>query len=186
MRRVRCVLCGESSVGKSSIIRRFSTGTFSDSTPETIGGAFNSAQVRVHKETLLIEIWDTAGSERYHSIIPSFFKNASAVGIVYDLTNRATFAAIEFWKNIATTNSPPGVPFFLIGNKADLDPKRVISCEEGKLRAGEEFAGFAETSAKTGEGIDTLFSMIAEVPGAQMEGVEPAGQVISLDRSECC
>jgi small GTP-binding protein len=187
MKRVRCVLCGDSSVGKSSIIRRFSKGIFSDSISETIGGAFHSAQVLLHKETICIEVWDTAGSERYHSIILSFFKNASAVGVVYDLASRPTFSRVDFWIELARENAPPGVPLFLVGNKADLSETRMVSGEEGKLKSLEDkLAGFAETSAKTGEGIDTLFSMIAMVPGTPMESVDPASDVISLDKNQCC
>jgi small GTP-binding protein len=188
MKRVRAVLCGDASVGKSAIIKRFSTGTFNEALPETIAGAFHSSYVRRNGETIALEIWDTAGSERYHSVIPSFFKNAAAVVIVYDITSRSTFESVPYWGDFARSNAPTGAPQLLVGNKSDLFTSRAVFLEESKeFAAGRGFVGFVETSAKTGEGIDTLFTMLAELPANGMVEVEEInrGEVISLDKSQC-
>jgi small GTP-binding protein len=187
MKRIRVVLCGEASVGKSSIINRFATGTFNETMSETVGGAFHSAPVRFNKETLWMEIWDTAGSERYHSIIPSFFKNTTAVVIVYDTTCNESFSTIGFWVDFARESSPEDVHVFLVGNKVDLFEGRAVLFEDGESASVENrLAGFTETSAKTGEGIDNLFSLLAGLPcSATVEG-QPIENVISLDKGSCC
>jgi small GTP-binding protein len=187
MKRIRAVLCGEDSVGKSSIIKRFATGTFSDSTSETVAGAFHSQLVRFNNETLALEIWDTAGSERYHSVIPSFFKNAAAVVVVYDLTSRPSFDNVPYWLNFARDNTPESAGYFLVRNKTDLFSDRAVAFEEGKaLSDGHKLAAFAETSAKTGKSIDNLFTMLADVRPKRFVEAKVRGEVISLDRRTCC
>jgi small GTP-binding protein len=187
MKRIRVVLCGEASVGKSSIIKRFSTGTFSDAIGGTIAGAFHSSYVRHEGEIIALEVWDTAGSERYHSVIPSFFKNAAAVVIVFDLTGRETFEAINYWRDFARSNAPLGVPLFLVGNKSDLFDRRAVLFEESKGWAnGNGFASYTETSAKTGDSIETLFGMLSDVPANGVVEAEIRGEVISLDKKKNC
>jgi small GTP-binding protein len=187
MKRIRVVLCGEASVGKSSIIKRFATGAFSDVSSETVAGAFHSQYVKFNKETIVLEIWDTAGSERYHSVIPSFFKNAAGVIIVYDITIRASFDTVQYWLTFAHSNAPDGARLFLVGNKTDLFTERTVHLEEGKAYAESHgFAAFAETSAKTGESIDNLFAMFADVPPNGFVEAKPRGGIISLDKRNCC
>lgn len=187
MKRIRVVLCGEACVGKSSIIKRFATGTFSDSIGETIAGAFHSSYVRRNGEIITLEIWDTAGSERYHSVIPSFFKNAAGVVIVFDLTAQGTFELVTYWRDFARENAPANARIFLVGNKSDLFANRAVQFEEGKKCADTNgFAAYAETSAKTGESIDNLFSMLSDVPANGIVQTEVRGEVISLDEKPCC
>jgi small GTP-binding protein len=186
MKRVRAVLCGEASVGKSSIIKRFSTGLFSDSIGGTIGGAWHSRYVRHEGHVIALEVWDTAGSERYHSVIPAFFKNAAAVVIVYDLTCASTFQSVAYWIDFVHSNAPQGARLFLVGNKADLFARRAVQFQEAKAYAdGHGFAAYVESSAKTGESIETLFGMLADVPPNGVVEGEVQGDVITLD-SGCC
>jgi small GTP-binding protein len=187
MKRIRVVLCGDPSVGKSSIIKRFATGTFNDMIGETIAGAFHSQFVRHNGETIALEIWDTAGSERYHSVIPSFFRSASAVVIVYDVTARASFEAADYWMDFARTHAPEAARLFLVGNKADLFSSRDVFFEEAKSWAdARKFESCVDTSAKTGEAIDNLFAMLADVPGSGTVNADLEGKVIVLDKPKCC
>jgi small GTP-binding protein len=186
MKRVRVVLCGEASVGKSCIIKRFSSGIFSSSMASTIAGAFHATYVRHDGDVIALEIWDTAGSERYHSVIPSFFKNAAAVVICFDLTVRATFEAVGYWLQFTAANAPVDVRRFLVGNKLDLSERAVFSDEASCYSDGHGFVAYAETSAKTGEGVDTLFALLADVPANGVVEAEVKGEVISLDRPGCC
>jgi small GTP-binding protein len=187
MKRIRVVICGEASVGKSSIIKRFATGTFSETNCATIAGAFHSSYVRRNGEIIALEIWDTAGSERYHSVIPSFFKNAAAVVIVFDLTLRASFDSVNYWRDFASQNAPESTRLLLVGNKSDLFANRTVLIEEGKALVGAgSFAAYAETSARTGESIDNLFSMLSDVPPNGVVQPEVRGEVISLDKEQCC
>jgi small GTP-binding protein len=174
-------------VGKSSILKRFSTGEFKKLN-STIAGAFHSQFVKYGGETVSLEIWDTAGSERYHAVIPSFFKSTAAVVIVFDVTNLESFENVGFWLDFARNNSPVEVKFFLVGNKIDLS-KRLVSFDDGTRKAAEIGCPFIETSAKTGEGIDNLFSELANVPpNGFVDTAMGEGVVIDMDkkRNGCC
>ncbi|OHT11227.1 small GTP-binding protein [Tritrichomonas foetus] len=188
MKRIRAVLCGEASVGKSSILRRFSENVFFENSSTTIAGAFLSRFVELNHEVINLEIWDTAGSERYHSVIPSFFKNAGVVAIVYDITSRQSFENLPFWVDFAISNSPVQTPIFIVGNKADLYDRRNVTFEEAKAFSNHNHAaGFIETSAKTGEQIEGLFTLLASVPPSGQVELQEITNVINLEgKKNCC
>jgi small GTP-binding protein len=189
MKRIRVAMCGDTMVGKSSLLRRFSTGNFTEKMVSTIAGSFHSQYVKHMGETVSLEMWDTAGSERYHSVIPAFFKSAGAVIIVYDVTAQESFQNVGFWLDLSRNNAPVEAKFFLVGNKIDLSDKQVVTHEEGNDKAGEMGCPFVETSAKTGEGIDILFSMLAMVPpNGFVETTVSGTAVIDMDRKKkgCC
>jgi small GTP-binding protein len=185
MKLIRAVFCGEPLVGKSSIIHRFSTQKFAAPHP-TIAASFHSAFVRYSNQTISLELWDTAGSERYHSVIPSFFHSACAVVVVYDVTARETFERLKYWLEFARVHSPTDCQLFLVVNKVDLYETREVTFEEG-MRYSEEkrLAGYAETSAKSGEAIDVLFELLAGLPGKGMAEMRWKGKVRELNGSDC-
>jgi small GTP-binding protein len=187
MKRVGVVFCGEPAVGKSSLIKRFSEGKYTDSMTGTVGGAFVSCYVRRDGHVIALELWDTAGSERYHSVIPSFFKNTAAVVIVFDVSKRDTFEQLSFWQSFARTYAPPDARFLLIGNKIDLHGARAADFEEAKDFAdAHSFIGCMDTSAKTGEGTEMVFALLADIPTSEYIQAEVPSDVISLDRKKCC
>jgi small GTP-binding protein len=153
----------------------------------TVAGAFHSSYVRHVGEVIALEIWDTAGSERYHSVIPSFFRNAAAVVICFDLTVQQTFESVNYWHDFTIKNAPVGARIFLVGNKTDLFVARTVLREEGEAyAAGHGFEAYWETSAKTGESVDTLFAMLSNVPANGLVEGEIRGEVITLDQKKCC
>lgn len=163
VKEIKAVICGDSTVGKTSIYNRFFEEEFNPNVQPTIGGLFHKKYVE-NKETYELSIWDTAGDERYNSIIPSFFRNACVVIIVFDVTKRHSFLGLSKWINLAHENASANVPFIIVGNKVDLYEKREVTSEELATFAREVQAyNFIETSAKTGEGIDDLFSHITSV-----------------------
>jgi small GTP-binding protein len=186
MRRVRAVFCGEALVGKSSIIHRFATKTFSEMT-STVAGSFRSPLVQYGDEVVQLELWDTAGSERYHSVIPSFFKTASAVVVVYDITSRESFTRLPYWIEFTRSHSPEDCQVLLVGNKTDLSRKRAVTFEEGHtILESHHLAVFTETSAKSGESIDTLFWHLAGLPGSGTVERPEEAPVIQLREPGCC
>ena len=185
MKRVRGVLCGEASVGKSALLRCFSDQPFQENSTSTIAGAFYSKILTIKNQQVNLEIWDTAGSERYHSVIPSFFRNASAIAIIYDITNRASFENLKFWSEFVSMNAPPDAVIFIVGNKVDLEENRVVSYEEGKRFCQSiEAHSFLETSAKTGEAVDGLFTLFANVEGTILP--ETSAKVKTTKNNKCC
>jgi small GTP-binding protein len=186
MKRVRAVFCGEALVGKSSIIHRFCTERFID-LKTTVAGAFHSACVKVADQTVSMELWDTAGSERYHSVIPAFFRGACAVVVVYDVTSRESFDRTRYWFEFARVHSPDTCKVFLVGNKIDLSRTRAVSFEEGaQCSKDHRLAGYTETSAKSGEAIDILFALLAHLPGDGFGDVAVSGPVRKLQDRPCC
>ena len=110
-----------------------------------------------------LQIWDTAGQEKYRSLAKIFYQNASAAVLVYDITLKKSFEQLkEYWSKEIKTNSPEDIILAIAANKSDDYINQEIDTQEGKDLAKELDAIFVPTSAKLGNGIDTLFKMIAE------------------------
>ena len=188
MKRIRAVFCGNTMVGKSSIIKRFSDNVFDANFKSTVGGSYIKKSIKINKETISLEVWDTAGSERFNSIIPSFFRNANVVAIIYDITDIESFNNLNFWIKFVADNAPQNVPIFIVGNKADLNEKRTVSFEEGhKFSVDNKADGFFETSAKTGEQIIGLFNNLASVQSCFQENDVPSSKSAKRNNgSSCC
>jgi len=162
----KLVLLGEAAVGKSSLVLRFVSNDFQENKEPTIGAAFLTQKCRLENRMIKFEIWDTAGQERFHSLAPMYYRNAQAAVVVYDITKSASLTKAQSWIKELQRQASPGIIIALAGNKADLadeeDGGRQVSFEEGKEYAQETGALFFETSAKTGAGVQELFTEIAK------------------------
>ena len=153
---VQLLIIGDSSVGKTSILTRFSNGTFKEDYIATVGLDYYSKTENYNEKTIYIKIWDTAGQERYKALTQGFFRNAQGVMVVYDVTNPESFENLKYWissiqKN--TANSKVPIPVIILGNKIDVEDREVKN-EDAEKYAEENKYKYFETSAKTGEGID--------------------------------
>lgn len=110
----------------------------------------------------LIQIWDTAGQEVFRSITRSYYKNTSCALVVFDLTDMKTFTEANEWLNECKEMCTRNVQVVLIGNKTDLDTKRVVSTEQGKQYAKDNEIDYFETSALTGEGVKEVFDFVVK------------------------
>ncbi|KAF9817744.1 hypothetical protein IEO21_03203 [Rhodonia placenta] len=157
----KLVLLGESAVGKSSLVLRFVKDQFDDYRESTIGAAFLTQTVTLDDQTTVkFEIWDTAGQERYKA--PMYYRNANCAVVVYDITQAASLEKARSWIRELQRQADPSIVIALCGNKADLSARRQVSEEEAKKYAEEEGLMWAETSAKTGEGVQEIFTAIAK------------------------
>ena len=165
--KYKVVLLGASSVGKTSLVTRFSKGTFSE--PEsTIGAAFLSRDVQTGDGPVSLHVWDTAGQERYRALIPRYSQRAAAVLLVYDVSDPQSFEAVKELLVETREVNGPNVVWFLVGNKSDLE--QVVSEEDAREFAEQERMNFILTSAKTGESVQELFVKVAElVPKIKMD-----------------
>ena len=159
--RHKIIFVGDACTGKTSIINRIIDNPFNDTYEVSIGIDFMSKNIRFRGQNIKIQIWDTAGQEKYKGLIPSYVRNSSIVFIVYDVANRDTFNNVENWisfvKNIEKTT------LILCGNKVDLS--REVETKEGQELASKEGILFFECSAKTNENIKNMFfSSIAVLP----------------------
>lgn len=161
--QLRFILIGDSTVGKSSLLRQFSDGKFFDFCDPTVGVDFNARIVNIgNNVNIKLQLWDTAGQERFRSITRSYYRNSVGCLLVYDISNRDTFDHLHSWLDEAKCFSEPhGLIFILVGCKCDLEKERQVSIEEGKKFAQVNEMQFLEASAKIKHNVDQAFSTLA-------------------------
>lgn len=187
----KLVLLGDTAVGKSCLVVRFVRDEFFEFQEPTIGAAFLTQTVTLDSATVKFEIWDTAGQERYRSLAPMYYRGAAAAIIVYDITNRESFAGAKSWVKELMRRGDPNVVIALAGNKADLESKRQVEFEEAAAYAKQNEILHLETSAKTAANVKELFVDIAtrlpktppaDAPGAAFPIIPPQ----TNSKSGCC
>ena len=157
----KVVFIGESAVGKSSLLLRFHRNEFSDAFEVTIGGSFIQTKVDLEKGvSMILDVWDTAGSERFRSLMPLYYRQAKAAGIVYDVAKMNTFQECEYWVTKLKEHEPRCI-LFLVGNKSDQE-YREVTRENAEEFARKHNMTAIETSAKSGKNVNVLFAQIAE------------------------
>lgn len=166
MSKVKVCIAGASGAGKTCIFYRKYEGVFFDDTPPTIGGAFGNIEMENKQgKPIVLEVWDTAGQEMYHSLTQTFFKEANVAILVYDITKQKSFDELDTFAEMAKNVCDQSVMYVVVGNKKDLESERVISWEDGTAYAEKLGTNlFFETSAKTGENVNMLFDGIAQNP----------------------
>ena len=160
---VKCVLLGESAVGKSSLINRFINDTFIKDSLPTLVGCYSTKEkyYEEYNQKIKYEIWDTAGQEKYRSINKIFYQDACVALLLYDITQKDSYEAIkDYWYNEVKEYSPNNVIIVIVGNKSDLYEHEQIDENEVKEYCKSINVLFKQTSAKSGEGINELFEMI--------------------------
>ena len=129
---LKYVIIGDSGVGKSNILLKYTNGTFSDEFKATVGVEFGAKNIEIKKTIYRIQIWDTAGQENFRSIARAYYKNSVCACIVYDITNRNSFNSVQEWIDDCTKQTPKTILLLLIGNKNDLNDKREVQYEESE------------------------------------------------------
>ena len=148
----KVIVIGDSGVGKSCLTTQAVRQNFEEFYTATVGFEFLTFNMRINNNVLKLQIWDTCGEEVYKSLISNFYRNSSLALILYAIDNSDSFRHAETWLNDLKQQANPNVKIFLVGNKSDLEDKRVITKEEGeKFKEEKNLDKFIETSAKTGE-----------------------------------
>ena len=142
----------------SNILSRFTYGRFNPEHEITIGCEFMAKNIQVNDRNVRVQIWDTAGQEAFRSITRSYYKNSTCAFIVYDITNKKSFSDVASWLNECKEMCYKEILLCLVGNKTDLESKRVVSKEEGQKFADDNGLLFIETSAHDGTNIEELFN----------------------------
>eukprot|EP01116_Phalansterium_solitarium_P008206 TRINITY_DN216_c1_g1_i1.p1 TRINITY_DN216_c1_g1~~TRINITY_DN216_c1_g1_i1.p1 ORF type:complete len:213 (+),score=45.38 TRINITY_DN216_c1_g1_i1:445-1083(+) len=159
----KVVVTGDSTVGKTNIITRFTTNTFTLANKATIGVDFGHAEVTVADNTSVkVQIWDTAGQERFRAINRGFYHKAAGAMVVYDITQAETFKNAEKWLTELRQYAGDDVVVMLVGNKTDLSPSRAVATEDAKKFAQQHGLLFLETSALAGDKINQAFQETIE------------------------
>ena len=157
----KVVFLGETSVGKSSIVSRFTRDEFFDFQEPTIGAAFQTKTIQLDECNVIMDFWDTAGQERYRSLAPMYYKRASVAFVVYDITNPDTLNKAKYWINQIKNKGEPNCIIVLLGNKNDMSERR-IERDIGLSISKNDNTMFSEVSAKTGDNINDIMVKIAK------------------------
>ncbi|EPB92377.1 GTP-binding protein [Mucor circinelloides] len=158
---IKLLLIGDSGVGKSCLLLRFSDDSFTPSFITTIGIDFKIRTIELDGKRIKLQIWDTAGQERFRTITTAYYRGAMGILLVYDVTDDKSFGNVRNWFSNIEQHASEGVNKILIGNKCDMEDKRVVSAEQGQTLANELNIRFMETSAKANIGVEEAFFDLA-------------------------
>ncbi|RLN53266.1 hypothetical protein BBJ29_004435 [Phytophthora kernoviae] len=156
----KIVLIGDSGVGKSNLLSRFTRNEFNLESKSTIGVEFATKSIVAEGKTIKAQIWDTAGQERYRAITSAYYRGAVGALLVYDITKHGTFENVERWLKELRDHADANTVIMLVGNKSDLRHLRAVSTEEAMAFAEKNNLAFIETSALEATGVDTAFQRI--------------------------
>ncbi|KAK8637562.1 hypothetical protein V6N13_136038 [Hibiscus sabdariffa] len=160
---IKLLLIGDSGVGKSCLLLRFSDGSFTTSFITTIGIDFKIRTIELDGKRIKLQIWDTAGQERFRTITTAYYRGAMGILLVYDVTDESSFNNIRNWIRNIEQHASDNVNKILVGNKADMDEsKRAVPTSKGQALADEYGIKFFETSAKTNLNVEEVFFSIAK------------------------
>ena len=144
----KVVIIGDASVGKTSIILRYTSNTFSDNIKPTIGCDHYEREIELpNKSKVKLSIWDTAGQERFRGLSSSYYKKAKCVVLVYDITKKSSFEKLDFWRDEIMNFADEEILVVVVGNKTDMQEKRAVTLEEAEKYAQKHRYFYLETSA---------------------------------------
>jgi len=158
---IKLLLIGDSGVGKSCLLLRFSDDSFTPSFITTIGIDFKIRTIELDGKRIKLQIWDTAGQERFRTITTAYYRGAMGILLVYDVTDERSFKNIRNWFSNIEQHASEGVNKILIGNKCDWVEKKAITKEQGQALADEFGIKFLETSAKANINVEEAFFTLA-------------------------
>ena len=158
----KLILIGNSGVGKSSIIQRYMKNTFEESYKCTIGVDFLMKTLNLNGKTVKLQLWDTAGQEKYKSMVASYYRGANVALVIFDITNHASFDSLPVWIENYYKNGPEEKNIILIGNKKDMEESRQVTRQEAEIFSETNNMMYFETSAKEGDNIEYIFTYAAE------------------------
>jgi len=159
----KILLLGDSSVGKTCFLMRYADNTFQEIHMSTIGLDYKLKNVQLDDGKMVkIQIWDTAGQDRFRSITKNYYKGAHGIILLYDVTSLKTFENVKNWVSQIKEEVSDKVTIILVGNKIDNVQNRKVTTEEGEKMAKECGIEFFETSAKSGENIDNTFNHLVK------------------------
>lgn len=165
----KLLLIGDSGVGKTCVLFRFSEDAFNATFISTIGIDFKIRTIELDGKKIKLQIWDTAGQERFRTITTAYYRGAMGIMLVYDITNEKSFDNIKNWIRNIEEHASADVEKMILGNKCDMNDRRQVSKERGEELAIEYGIKFMETSAKASINVEEAFFTLARDIKAKME-----------------
>lgn len=159
MRKFKILMLGDSGVGKSSLINRWTADTFNPTLVGTVGVDFKAKKVQLPSENINVQVWDTAGQEQFHKITTSYYRGANGILLVYDISDHSSFNNVEYWIKNIKQHASASVHIALVGNKLDLrtPDSNTVAFEMGSSLAAKFNVPYFETSAKDSTNVDGAF-----------------------------
>lgn len=157
----KLLLIGDSGVGKTCLLFRFSEDAFNTTFISTIGIDFKIRTIELNGKRIKLQIWDTAGQERFRTITTAYYRGAMGIMLVYDITSEKSFENIKNWIRNIEEHASSDVERMILGNKCDMNDKRQVSKERGERLAIDYGIKFLETSAKTSVNVEESFITLA-------------------------
>ncbi|KAJ0081200.1 hypothetical protein Patl1_10620 [Pistacia atlantica] len=201
----KVVLIGDSGVGKSNLLSRFTRNEFSLESKSTIGVEFATRSIRCDDKIIKAQIWDTAGQERYRAITSAYYRGAVGALLVFDVTRHVTFENVERWLKELRDHTDSNIVIMLVGNKSDLRHLRAVSTEDATAFAERENTFFMETSALESMNVENSFTEVltqiyrivskkaleigedpAALPKGQTINVGTKDDVSAVKKAGCC
>jgi len=191
----KVVLIGDSGVGKSNLLSRFTRNEFNLESKSTIGVEFATKSIKTDGKTIKAQIWDTAGQERYRAITSAYYRGAVGALLVYDISKRITYDNVVRWLKELRDHADQNIVIMLVGNKKDLRHMRQVQTEEAKEFCKQNKLFFIETSALADSNVATayetilkeIYRLISRKTVANIDPVTPGfsgqGQSIALDQN---
>ena len=185
----KILLLGDSTVGKTCFLLRYTDDTFLDLHMATIGLDYRLKTMILDDQKIVkVQLWDTAGQDKFRAITRNYYKGARGIILIYDITNIKSYDNIKKWINEIKEEISENVTIVLIGNKIDNEKERKISKEQGEKLANDYNVSFFETSAKTGQGVnESVFYLVQKILESDPE-VKKRGKSIKFKnkKKKCC
>uniref|UniRef100_A0A087XI69 Calcium release activated channel regulator 2A n=1 Tax=Poecilia formosa TaxID=48698 RepID=A0A087XI69_POEFO len=188
-RLFKVVLVGNSSVGKTSLLRSFCEGRFHPSTTATVGIDYSVKTLTLDNMQIAMQLWDTAGQERFRSMTKQFFRKADGVVLLYDVTVAESFAAVKPWLLNVQEAAGESIPILLLGNKMDMTREREVSFKDAEQLASENKVMFFEVSTYTGKNVTESLTHLARILMEQEDTVRDTTVSLSaqpIKKKACC
>ncbi|CAD8185732.1 unnamed protein product [Paramecium octaurelia] len=164
------LILGSSQVGKTNLLTRFTDDNYSESHITTIGVDFKFKEVKTNGKVMKMQIWDTAGQEKFRTLTQNYYKFAHGVLLVYAVDDLKSFQEITFWMNSLKQHGKNDIAIILIANKKDIGDQRVVSQQQGEELANQLGVDYIETSAKLGLNVHEAFQRLADLASQQCNG----------------
>ena len=192
-RLYKILLLGDVAVGKSCLLLRYCENSFQESHLSTIGLDFRLKKITLDdNRKIKVQIWDTAGEDRFRAITKNYYRGANGILLLYDVTDQGSFDRIREWIDIIKEETSEGIIIYLVANKIDLKNKRIITNADGKKISEEYKISYFETSAKASIGVNEVFeSLVKEMDDYYLTAHKEQIETIHLNKKEkskkrCC
>lgn len=188
----KLLMIGDSGVGKSSLMNRFSDNLFNETYINTIGVDFKIRTIELNGKVVKLQIWDTAGQERFRTIVSSYYRGAHGIMIVFDITDRDSFANVNMWIEEIKKYTTSHVKNILIGNKTDFENERQVNYADAKEYSDNNNMIYIETSAKTALNVEKSFFELTSllinnvVINTNKTNIKVSQSIDMTNKSYCC